>query len=116
MAACATNCTENTATTSTYDYDDTSTMPTPRVVHTPGVYYIYGTYVKPAFDDVFFDFLMFRKEIARKEGVYWHNLYVEHFYRLRIALIFNIYAALYSRRMMFPKSGFLARIGRRRRN
>lgn len=39
----------------------------------------------------------------------------EHLFRLRIRMIFNIYNFGYNLRMMFPKSGFLAGAGRRKK-
>jgi hypothetical protein len=109
--------TESTATTNHYDsYRETSSDST--FVHkSPGVYIIYSCVdIKSNFDDDFFDWLWLKKEASRREGVYWNEIFVEHFYRVQIALIFNTYSALFNRRMMFPKSGFLARAGRRKRN
>ena len=106
------------ATTSTRDYNDEGTATvSSRVYRTGGIYIIYQNVdIKPAFDFDYFDWLWLKKETRRKDGVYWNELFIEHFYRVQIALIFNTYSTLFNRRMMFPKSGFLARTGRKRRN
>ena len=86
------------------------------IYRTGNVYLIYQVSPAPVFNDDFFEWLWLKREADRKEAVYLNRLFIEHFNRLQISLIFNTYSVLFYRRMMFPKSGFLARAGRRRRN
>lgn len=44
-----------------------------------------------------------------------HRSYQEHFFRLAIGTIFNIFAASTYRRMLFSKSGFVGRAGKKRK-
>ena len=82
----------------------------------PSLYLVYSFVdIKPVFDDLY-DWIFYQREMARKEAIYLNKLFIEHFNRLQIAMIFNTYSVLFYRRMMFPKSGFLARAGRRKRN
>ena len=96
---------EGTATTSTL------TSPTATLYVTT---YIIDVKIKP-FDEDFFSLFWF-KDALYKQCVFLNRLFTEHLYRLKIALIFNTRQALFYRRMMFHKSGFLARAGRRKRN
>ncbi len=102
----------NSTDTVTGNLDD-STPTTDCIYQSLGIVYPYTT---TGFDDEYFDWLFDKREAARKEAVYLNKLFIEHFNRLQIALIFNTYSVLFYRRMMFPKSGFLARAGRRKRN
>jgi len=106
-------------TTTTYSGNDDDTGTTSNSVYKDNtIYLIYEVYTNTtaAFNDDYLDFIMFRKEMAHRGGVYWNQIFIEHFYKVQLALIFNVYSALFNRRMMFPKSGFLARTGKRKRN
>jgi len=118
MIAYATNCTDPDATTGIYDYDDDGTASEAHDGYGCGILYlVFSTHVdQPSFDDAYFAFIRERKEASKKRGIVLSRVYLEHYNRLQIAMMFNIYAALFNRRMMFPKSGFLARAGKKRRN
>ena len=109
---------DDDCTASTFYYvdgADATSAPT-LVCRADNAYLIYSSVCAkdmPALDDDYFYRL---KEWARKEAVYLNSLYIEYFNKLQIAKIFNTYSVLFYRRMMFPKSGFLARAGRKRRN
>ena len=45
---------------------------------------------------------------------YLHGLYIESKYHLASRLSFNLYPTFFNRRMMFPKSGYLGRIGKKK--
>ena len=108
---------DSEATTGTrYDGDEGTATGSSRVYRTGGIYIIYQSFNIPAPDFDYFDWLWFKREAVRKETMLLNEIYIGSFYKVQIALMSNTYSALFNRRMMFPKSGFLARAGRRRRN
>ena len=103
-----------------YDDDDGTTTTSARVTAsllTPTLELpFYGAYYPVrSFEDDYFSFY-WKKMVLHNYTISLNRTFAEHLYRLKIALIFNVHMALFYRKLMFSKSGFLARVGRKKRN
>jgi hypothetical protein len=119
IAYASDNYTNYTTTTYHGNGDDAGSGTTSNSIYkNNGIYLVYEAYVETSsvFNDNDFEYIMFGKETARRECVYRNRIFFEHFYKVQLALIFNVYSTLFNRRMMFSKSGFLARTARKRKN
>ena len=58
-------------------------------------------------------------EIVQRVFNYRHDLVLmlhNAYYKLKLSILFNIYATFYYRRMLFDKSGFIGRVAKRRKS